>query len=953
MVVYTGSNTKYMLNSNYTAMKVSYFEKIVDYYIAFTSIFVLTISIISTIVFLAREADLTYISQSERNQGGLKFFSFIILYSPFLPVTLYGSLDIIMLLQRYLTEKRFQHAAREDPEMAVKVLNPEALPNLGQVSYCLIDKTGTLTTGEFKIRSIVTSTRNYKLDEEEDILERGAIPARRKKEEAAKTEEREIMKHEINDLTDNDPMKMVEDSIKKYGHRPSSLDVSVDVDIVVNQEGASNYVTPNIGHIKLKEELETRLAQVQISDINDTRVFNSDAGLLPTKIHTPLDGTFDILEKPRSTKYDLIEISERMQKLADEAKFPTLSNALTNTHDKEQLIQDLKDSEERLLELAKGFALCHSARTNYQNDVYRFQSPSPEETALLKLARVLGYSFEFSNRPDNPSVYQLRINGEIKKYNILGVNDYSGTRKRTSICVQEPDHHSLDPAVLFVKGSDLSMRDRILFDRAQLDVFNTLVNENTARGLKTMVLARRVLTAQEADEYYKKYQNYKGSLKKHEEGLEQLAEEMENKLEFVGMVGVHDDARPLALDTLRTLRLAGIKCWMVTGDTLDQAVTAGHAFEFIENKEALYFIHAGEYSEVRAQIRSILHQIKLKLDKKEGRLDGASSSSTGLARSSIKSIKSTTSSRTTIVGKDKDIFKATVVVSGDAWKVILKDEYLYSNFAFICSITGTVVAHSMTPLLKKKLVLMIKRRFVGSPIVMGLGDGLNDTLMLQTADIGIEIENLMKKHPLNAGDVKIKSFKPLTSLVLVQGRNFSNKIRQSVNYIFYKSYLIGLPLFYLNWFCSFTGTAQFESMLIFLYTFVFTFFPALVLGGTDSHESDKVLQHYPALYLDNRIYRNKTLLRFSFDVFGKAAVHSAMTFYLTMYCVQHSPGHNGKSSDFEIGMLLQYFAIIAIASFDVNIFFLSLKRKLKFLLIYNRQLYVSEGRRKCILFLSS
>ena len=54
---------------------------------------------------------------------------------------------------------------------------------------------------------------------------------------------------------------------------------------------------------------------------------------------------------------------------------------------------------------------------------------------------------------------------------------------------------------------------------------------------------------------------------------------------------------------------------------------------------------------------------------------------------------------------------------------------------------------------------MVKNRFTGGPITMAIGDGLNDALMLQAADIGIEIEGTNLGHPVNAGDIKIKSFK--------------------------------------------------------------------------------------------------------------------------------------------------------------------------------------------------
>ena len=40
-------------------------------------------------------------------------------------------------------------------------MNPDILPDLGSVQYCLIDKTGTLTTNKFEVRSLILDGKIY------------------------------------------------------------------------------------------------------------------------------------------------------------------------------------------------------------------------------------------------------------------------------------------------------------------------------------------------------------------------------------------------------------------------------------------------------------------------------------------------------------------------------------------------------------------------------------------------------------------------------------------------------------------------------------------------------------------------------------------------------------------------------------------------------------------------
>mmetsp|Transcript_42776 Transcript_42776/g.49579 ORF Transcript_42776/g.49579 Transcript_42776/m.49579 type:complete len:2326 (+) Transcript_42776:18-6995(+) len=892
LVVYAGKHTKYMLNSNYNTSKFSYFEGHIRRYILCTIFFVLILSAVSVIVYRARSTDLEEILQLVSVENGLKFFSYIILYSPFVPIALYGTMDIIYLLQRFKLQRKFALLAKKDPKLAVKVLNPDSLSSLGQVSYCLIDKTGTLTTGDFKVKRITTTVRNYTI--EEDITTRPLL----------KTRNDVGSKNAVDgkNLTEQD-----EEYLRKYGHKGNSLDASVDINFAVNDEGEHYFVNTDIGELKFKEELEHRFLETEMNPqhTNEALMTQGNEGAPLLKQNKPAVHERD--PRPHYSTY----VPTRFREIKP------INASLLEKHNTKAFIGDLTSNEQNLKDLSEGLSLCHSSRSRYLTDVqmYHFESANPEEVTLLKLARSMGYAFDNSNRPDNPSIYRVTVNGKQVEYNVLGVNEFSYTRMRQSICIREPNKGNAEPAILYVKGSDASMKCRIKFTQAEIDVYNSLIEENNAKGLKTVVVARRILSPEEGNEFYKKYQNFKGSLYNQDEGLDMLADEYENKLELLGVIGLQDEPREGAMQLLEELRSSDIKCWMVTGDGQDQAVSTGYLFGFVDSQHETYYINPGDYTDVRGQVRNILAQIKRTFDEREGQLTVNSSGKT------LKSLKSSMANKRSIGGKDREIFKGTVVVSGEAFKVILGDEYLYSNFAFITSVVGTVVAHSLTPEHKKRLVQMIQTRLVQPQTVMSIGDGLNDVPMLQAADIGVEISSMNVKHPVNAGDIKITDFAPLKEILHVDGRDFSNKVQQSVHFMFYKTYLLALPLFFFNWYCSFTGTAMFESMMIFLYPFLFTYCLLIVYNLVSSNESSTVLRALPALYLDGRIQRIRAYLKFLFEAIIKSLIHSGIIFYLAVYCVHISLGRDGKSPEFDIMALLMYYAIVAIAVLDSTLLF--------------------------------
>ena len=70
--------------------------------------------------------------------------------------------------------------------------------------------------------------------------------------------------------------------------------------------------------------------------------------------------------------------------------------------------------------------------------------------------------------------------------------------------------------------------------------------------------------------------------------------------------------------------------------------------------------------------------------------------------------------------------------------------------------------------------------------------------------------------------------------------------------MFYKSALLGMQLFYFNWYCAYTGTTLFDSLFVFSFSFLLAVPSLVVVGFLDEPLSSAVLSRFPALHIDGQ-----------------------------------------------------------------------------------------------------
>lgn len=169
VVVYTGSESKIMMNSGITPQKVSKisselnFSVVINFLVLFVLCFVS--GLINGLFYDKSNTSRIYYefkpySPTSAGNGVLSFFVALIIYQSLVPISLYISIEIIKTLQAFFIYS--------DVKMYYEKLDFPCVPkswsisdDLGQIEYVFSDKTGTLTQNIMEFRKCTINGKSY------------------------------------------------------------------------------------------------------------------------------------------------------------------------------------------------------------------------------------------------------------------------------------------------------------------------------------------------------------------------------------------------------------------------------------------------------------------------------------------------------------------------------------------------------------------------------------------------------------------------------------------------------------------------------------------------------------------------------------------------------------------------------------------------------------------------
>ncbi|KAK5649128.1 hypothetical protein RI129_004020 [Pyrocoelia pectoralis] len=427
----------------------------------------------------------------------------------------------------------------------------------------------------------------------------------------------------------------------------------------------------------------------------------------------------------------------------------------------------------------------HLKASNDRNVTY--QASSPDEVALVQWTKEVGLALDHRDL----STMQLKTpDGRLLNYSILLVFPFTSETKRMGVIVKDLQSGEI---VFYLKGADVVMSGIVQYT----DWLDEECGNMAREGLRTLVVARKVLSEEQYNDFESRYNAARMSVSDRVQRVSQVIESLEREMELLCITGVEDKLQDHVRPTLELLRNAGIKIWMLTGDKLETATCIAKSSRLVSRTQGLFVLK-------KVETRTDAH---LELNAFRRRSDCA------------------------------------LVVSGESLEVCLN--YYQQEFMELATAAPAVVCCRCSPTQKAQVVQLIQKQT--GKRTAAVGDGGNDVSMIQQADAGIGIEGREGKQASLAGDFSIPQFSYLARLLLVHGRHSYKRSASLSQFVVHRGLIISTmqavfsSVFYLS------SVALYQGFLMVGYATLYTMFPVFSLV-LDQDVSAEIALTYPELY---------------------------------------------------------------------------------------------------------
>ena len=228
-------------------------------------------------------------------------------------------------------------------------------------------------------------------------------------------------------------------------------------------------------------------------------------------------------------------------------------------------------------------ALCHNVTPVLNSDGTReYQASSPDEVALVKFTEIMDYTL--IDRDQTSITIQNPI-GEQERFEILIDFPFTSETKRMGIILKDAKK---DKIIFFLKGAEQVIAEKVDTDSASK--MKEAAENLSLEGLRTLSFASRLLTLNEYEDWRGRYDEAAAAEENREELKRKVRLELEENMDYIGVTGVEDKLQDHVAKTVESLKQAGIKVWMLTGDKIETACCIGISSGLKSRSEKYYVI---------------------------------------------------------------------------------------------------------------------------------------------------------------------------------------------------------------------------------------------------------------------------------------------------------------------------------------------------------------------------
>ncbi|KAF8316939.1 uncharacterized protein EI90DRAFT_3158823 [Cantharellus anzutake] len=862
IVLYTGTDTKVVMNSGVTPSKRSRVERQMNPMVFINLVMLATMGVVCAIVdsvlehrYVDRGAYWLYLDHRSTDNpsinGLVTLANAFITFQNVVPISLYISIEFVRTCQAafiYFDSEMYyvKPGQSEDEGQPTLARTWNLSDDLGQIEYIFSDKTGTLTQNSMEFRQCSIGGKIYK----------GQAPPVAPTPSPSSSEKRLAAKGGSNrgsppggaqSLTSDaptlaDPSSTIAPQVKPGGMLvPPAINDNVNLTPVKLAEGVlSHFYDP-----ELLNDLRTTDRNERING------FFTTLGLCHTVLTSADPGTRAISYKAQSP---------------DEAA----------------LVQAAADV---------GFVFLGREPSSA---IVRLQTPSSPKPHRYETLSLLDFT---STRK--------RMSVILKK-----IEDGAGTGE------------GVGTILLLCKGADQVIFERLgpnqeeMKERTGQDL-DTFANE----GLRTLCLSYRVVSPEEYEEWDHQYREAQVQLENRDAHVERVANEIERDLILLGATAIEDKLQEGVPETIADLKRAGIRVWVATGDKLETAVAIGNSTNLISHESNLIVVKGSEtpgktaYNQMVSSFERFFPNSGV-LDKPNVR---PTSESDELAPvTSRRNFNRINTGLSDVIARDNGERPGgfVLVIDGVALEQIFAEEFskdLLLELALRCE---AVICCRVSPLQKALVVRLVKDGL--HVMTLAIGDGANDVSMIQAADVGVGISGEEGLQAVNASDYAIAQFRFLKRLLFVHGQwSYARNANMIVNF-FYKNIMgIGV-LWWFQIYCAWSTTYVFEYTYLLFWNVFWSLAPVIAIGIFDRNIDSDILMAIPELYRYGRErvwFGTGIFLAYMLD----GAYQSAVVFFLLLYAYKtttaRGDGYDVYMYEFSTTMVIS--AVMVVNAFHV------------------------------------
>lgn len=869
LVVYTGKDTKIILNSQKGAGKQSHLEAYVNYLIGMIFLIQIILCFILSVCssgWNSSNGDKVafYMGEKESSAkvGALSFFTFLLLLNTMIPISLIVTIEMVKYFQGYFMNMDTSMYSWVK-EKFVKVNSCSLNEELGQIKYIFSDKTGTLTANKLEFKSACVGEEIYGVGQDMNFIKR------------------------INSITSGGRGQRYEYSfptehVKKY--------------LIQTGRAYENVFIPsNDGTVQYKLEHQKDVIEHYLYNLSCNQTCFVELGK-KKESEKPVE------DDPNKTNRALLKKDNDtiLNKGKDESNTPLAMSA-----EEINMIQYKGENPDEIVfvDTARhlGFVYMGGDATLYNLKIMRGENGTNfGENLQVQILHCL----EFSSTRGMMSTI-TRHHGKIFLYS------KGGDKKINALLSTKFPQ----PFLNTVRERALKLSEKGL--RVLWIAMKMVGEAEYEKWIHDYEEGMKNLIDEEAQLEFK-YKHYK------------LIEE---GLILIGCTAVEDKLQENVPETIKEMQTAGVNVWVLTGDNLATARNIGIMCKLLPPDMEIYEINddivkfkekANPFNDPSVFTEEKIKRARNKIQSFEDRyrevyLD--TNTDEYLSKKSI--ILCGLEKMLELYRESERKNQATlrgVLVESDMLRMLLPNEnfldvkyYGHPLARFFLDLTlnsQAVICCRVAPKQKALVVRMIKKNIEGA-ITLSIGDGANDVSMIIEADVGVGIYGEEGTQAAMASDYAIGEFQCLKRLVLYHGRLNYLRVAEMILYFFYKNFLFTIPQFFYGFQSAFSGQTVFDDYFLTLYNLMFTALPLLFKALLEQdvidlsleypdqkekfqHENlkDYVSKHVPYTYY---LGRESTLFNLNAFLLNIAAalIHSIILYY----CIEYYMYNNSLNSD--------------------------------------------------------